>query len=69
MSENGWMNISQMDFSELWAEYEEEMTAAQRQDKKEKKCECGAWKVYGKSCSSFHHALYCDLRGDVDERK
>lgn len=27
-----------------------------------KKCECGAYKVYGKNASKYHHALWCPLR-------
>jgi len=28
---------------------------------KERKCECGAHKVYGKDCSYRFHAHWCDL--------
>jgi hypothetical protein len=32
-------------------------------------CECGALKVFGAQCTRLHHALYCRLRGNVDDEK
>ena len=29
-------------------------------------CECGADKVYGDKATRLHHALWCAMRGDVD---
>lgn len=29
---------------------------------KKEKCECGAFKVYGKKATTLHHALWCDMR-------
>jgi len=33
---------------------------------KELVCECGAEKTYGAKATRLHHALWCPMRGDVD---